>query len=437
MSNSTTSSRQRGGRESNVPRALVHKKILDTAESRPDASMEEIADDVSGVTTSIVEKVLEEYGDPAEPGDEGDSDTDENANEGHTNAEAGEATGDSNVGESTAEDGSEEAGVNGNEPTTPTGREGEPTEIEADDGNPTETDPNDRSATEIDPRSATEADRNGGDTNGADREDPIETVDEPNSTTDRSPMNDQNRRTPTQVEPSLEPSDVTEKQLETLEEIRRYPEATQAELADNLGVSSATISQRVNGIDGFDWSDRREFVTDVFERGTHPDGVDGASRNDSANDDRNPTLTDGSPHHSSGEGEQRKEHGDDASDDSDPISLETGDSTEEPNRLQSDRSASGQTLSKDEAQSNGDDLERAVADSVEELTEEVAHLTHRIGALEGRLPPEKRAGTHPKLPSDPELLHKVLYACLRDDHVTEAEELRILKAVVGGGSEPT
>lgn len=51
---------------SDPPRAIIHKRILDVAESRPDASMAELADDVTGASTNMVEKVLEEYGDPGD-----------------------------------------------------------------------------------------------------------------------------------------------------------------------------------------------------------------------------------------------------------------------------------------------------------------------------------------------------------------------------------
>jgi transcriptional regulator with XRE-family HTH domain len=49
---------------------MIHKKILDAAESYPGASMEEIADGIGGASTELVERVLDQYGDPA--GDEGD-----------------------------------------------------------------------------------------------------------------------------------------------------------------------------------------------------------------------------------------------------------------------------------------------------------------------------------------------------------------------------
>lgn len=49
-----------------VPRAVIHKKILDEASSSPDASIEELASRVSGASEALIERVLDEYGDPAE-----------------------------------------------------------------------------------------------------------------------------------------------------------------------------------------------------------------------------------------------------------------------------------------------------------------------------------------------------------------------------------
>ncbi|MDY6819121.1 MAG: hypothetical protein SVG88_10710 [Halobacteriales archaeon] len=48
------------------PKAVIHKKILDVAESNPDASIEGIADEISGASPALVERVLDDYGDPAE-----------------------------------------------------------------------------------------------------------------------------------------------------------------------------------------------------------------------------------------------------------------------------------------------------------------------------------------------------------------------------------
>jgi transcriptional regulator with XRE-family HTH domain len=61
------------------------------------------------------------------------------------------------------------------------------------------------------------------------------------------------------------PDALTDKQLETLRAIASNPEATQRELASELGVTAATISRRVNDIRGFEWGDRRAFATEVLD----------------------------------------------------------------------------------------------------------------------------------------------------------------------------
>lgn len=52
-----------GGR---APRAVIHKRILESAESDPNASLEALARDVAGASPDLVERVLDEYGDPGE-----------------------------------------------------------------------------------------------------------------------------------------------------------------------------------------------------------------------------------------------------------------------------------------------------------------------------------------------------------------------------------
>lgn len=62
----------------------------------------------------------------------------------------------------------------------------------------------------------------------------------------------------------------TEKELETLRAIYETPDATQATLANQYGVTSATINTRVNSIEGFDWESRHEFVSALFDGETDP-----------------------------------------------------------------------------------------------------------------------------------------------------------------------
>ena len=169
MSDSAYPTGRNGSSAGAIPRAVIHKKILDEARASPNASIEEIATVVSGASADFVEQVLEDYGDPAEGDDEATVQV-------------------------------ESAGAN--------------------------------------PKSTVE--RSNGSTNDGD---------------------------PTVVDvPDL--NDLTDKQRRTLRYILDHPEATQAELAEKLDVTSATICNRVNNIEGFDWSKRREFVNNVFDSET-------------------------------------------------------------------------------------------------------------------------------------------------------------------------
>lgn len=46
--------------------SIRQQQILDAAADNPDAPMEDLADEIPSVTTELVERVLEEYGDPAD-----------------------------------------------------------------------------------------------------------------------------------------------------------------------------------------------------------------------------------------------------------------------------------------------------------------------------------------------------------------------------------
>lgn len=65
MSNSSRSPTQ-SSQSTSFPRAIIHKRILETAESHPSASLEEISNQVSGATPDFVDRVLTDYGDPAD-----------------------------------------------------------------------------------------------------------------------------------------------------------------------------------------------------------------------------------------------------------------------------------------------------------------------------------------------------------------------------------
>lgn len=150
-----------------IPRAVIHKRILEAAEESPDASYGRLADQIGGASANLVEQVLEEYGDPADA----------------------------------------ETSTNG-----------------------------------TDVQSLTD-----------DQSDAID---------DASHSSEAEATVPDQPETAL-----SDKQLETFRTIARHPGATQAEIADQLDVSPATVCNRVNAVDGFDWADRAGFVDTLFGNG--------------------------------------------------------------------------------------------------------------------------------------------------------------------------
>lgn len=162
------------------PRAVIHKRILDRAEANPDASLAAIADDISGASAELVERVLDRYGDPAD-------------------------------GQS------EQASVDDADTVAQPATESQSTESEPD-------------------------------------------------------------ATPDAERQHMDFDELSDGQQDVLRAIRRHPEATQAELADRLGVSASTISNRVNSIEGFDWAEREAFVSQAVA----PDS--GAARESAVSD---------------------------------------------------------------------------------------------------------------------------------------------------------
>ncbi len=260
----------------------------------------------------------------------------------------------------------------------------------------------------------------------------------------------------TAAESVPEPDAVTETQLETLRAIRERPTATQAALAEQLGVTGATISQRVNGIDGFDWATRRAFVDRFFAQdGIEPleappaedlDGddmaADTAATSDAADgvDNAGGTATDTAP----GDVAARSDGGTTASGSGDHDGAPTDEPTAEQ---QSARDARGAGPSPGDAR----DHDRAGADpaaegghertaptdgapgdarehSVAALAEQVAELTARLETLEGQLGGGR---THTV---DPALARKVLRVCFQADEISTAEEIELVDGILAAES---
>ncbi len=128
-----------------LPKSIRHKRILDLAGDRPDASLEDLAAEIPSATTDLVEFVLDECGDPAEQ-----------------------------------------------------------------------------------PQQESEAAGNS---------------------------------TQTKQASSPEYTDLTDVQQETVKAISEYPNDTQQELGERLGISASAVYNRVKGIEGFDWDRRQQLAT--------------------------------------------------------------------------------------------------------------------------------------------------------------------------------
>lgn len=279
----------RADRGADKPRAMIHRRILDVAESAPDASLSAVAEEVSGASPALVERVLDEYGDPG------------------------------NDSEADAQDDQQ---TNATEPGT----------------------------FEADPAS----ERDG-------------------------PTTDEAAATPAAA-------DLSEKQLRTLRALYERPDASQGDLAEQLDVTRATVSRRLNAITGFEWDDRRAFAESVF--GPGPETGDDAPV--PAGDDRGPAVSEGDDDRGSDRGERGGV---------DPASL--------------------------------DAVEGALTDLTErvEAVESRLSESHEAEATDettGTDETERGAGAVASVP--PELAHKVVHACMESDRLDEDEELDVLRA---------
>jgi transcriptional regulator with XRE-family HTH domain len=331
-----------------TPRALIHKKILEVAASMPEATMAEVAKEVSGASTDLVERVLAEYGDPAE------SETDS----GETPAESGDETAadpedQSEPGQTT--DQPEGTVVTDEAETGPdTPAEDPPVRADGDttvDDRATET-------AEVDDRATETAE-------GVAKADDSEQADAGGSETDSE--------TTTDDTPVRTPEELGEKELAVLEVVAKRPDATQAEIADVLGVSRATVSKRASGIEGFDWQRRATFVDRLFG-----DDADALTRGDAETS----TVP--------------------------PSSLERADARADGDRRRTVESG----------------LASGGADN-SEIAARLDRIEDRLDGLEAAEPPANGI-------SDPTLAHKVVHACMESEKVSEEEELRVVSAVLNG-----
>jgi hypothetical protein len=177
------------------------------------------------------------------------------------------------------------------------------------------------------------------------------------------------------------PDELTDKQVETLRAIAGEPTASQRDLAETLSISAATVSTRVNTIDGFDWAERETFVEAVL-------GTASLEATIASTAEASPNAG--------------------------------GEETDAP--------------STNDATTDRLENERIRAETTADLAATVEQLDERLARVEKRLddlaePADGEANPDAPL-ADSALVHKVVHACMDADTISEDEELRILQALL-------
>ncbi|MDS0222520.1 winged helix-turn-helix transcriptional regulator [Haloarcula sp. S1AR25-5A] len=272
-----------------APKSMRHKQILDVAAENPEASIAELASEVPSATADLVERVLEEHGDPAE-----DDDPNESAQESSDHSSASQSL------------------------------------------------------------------------------------------------------------PA--PDDLSSTEYETIKAIRKHPTASQRDLAEKLGVTASTVSNRVNGIDGFDWANREAFANAVLG-------------------DQEPEQTESTASPDESQSPISPEEPETQSADSEPTASFDG----------ADRRASESEPGSDDGDYPPPETATAAGEvntTITTFQSTVEDLSEQLAELEGQVETVADGGSSPQPFQDPELVHKVVHACMDSEKISEEEELRILDSLL-------
>lgn len=373
------------------PKSIRQKRVLDIAANRPGATLAEIADEVPSASTAHVDRILNQYGDPAAD----DQETDDMSGDHSDTSSDGTATSDTdaNKGKKAAtedtDDSTQTTNPDDSESTDHTEGSANATEPDA----PVTADDATESDASVEPGSS----------------EPVVAAD-PSA----SEMEDE-------APPS--PDELTQKERETLRAICYEPEATQKQIANMLSVSRATVSNRVNAIPGFDWAKRQAFVDGVFDgeltvasdSGPEPSTAEPSvmdTTEPSTPDSDTQALTDGASGLVSDESS-----GVPTPDVTRDITGDDVDSTvsEPDTSTPTSRDASGS--------------ETAPADEAASVSHGVDELSERLAAVEQAITDSDSSDDGSPF-DDAELVHKVVYACMNSERVSEEEELRVLEELM-------
>jgi hypothetical protein len=188
--------------------------------------------------------------------------------------------------------------------------------------------------------------------------------------------------------PVPELDSLTETQTETLRAIHENPSATQAELADTFNVTSASISQRVNSIEGFEWTNRESITEAIFSPSAE---IDEQNNKRAASD---------------------------------------GGTTSEATTTDTNASRESPEESSGSSESESNITETATTAVTQEYIRQLERLEERLERLEKRIPDQARS-TPEYGGVEPALVHKVAHACMQSEQISENEELKIIQQLIG------
>ena len=277
------------------PKSIRQKQILTIAEENPTATLTEIAADISGVSAAHVDRVLTQYGDPG-------------THPASTATSGSPAVADSTPASRTSSD------TESPQDTTASSPADHPddgaTEAATEDASPSTAMP----ATDSPPSTTSSAES----TPNSESTSSVESTSNAASTSSSTTTPTAEGTSSTQSSPAAQstgssaavpstdggqsthpeypdPGSLTQKEHETLRAIAHDTDATQQDVADMLGVSRATVSNRVNAVEGFEWADRDSFVSAVIDDREKPvskgEPSDDASTSSSESTDRPVTST--------------------------------------------------------------------------------------------------------------------------------------------------
>ena len=334
--------------------SIRQKRVLEIAEKKPNASLSEISEEIPSATVDYVDRILDRFGDPAASAEENSDDSQPEDTGAKTNKHNKSQSKNPNKEKMSKED----------PPTSPP------------------------------PIPGTGSDS----TDESDQTDVARESEEPSIADNlRGSQKESDEETP-------DPDDLTQKERETLRAIHYEPTAAQKEIATMLGVSRATVSNRVNAISGFNWQNRESFVEEMFDEEIIID--------DSITDGENQSNTEETNSNSYNENSAISDTSNSTA--SELISQEIDDSN-----VDSKTGGVNQTA--------GDSVDPDVSGDIAEMANKMNEIEHCLDKLEENI--ENTDSHNGSLLNNSELLHKVIHACMNSDIVSEEEEIKILESI--------